>query len=118
MSDITSVFSNAWLSVMAPGYIKRLYCSWHIDRAWRSNLNKIANADRKKEVYQMLKVLQNTLNVAEFERHLTKAVRSLLNDPETQHFGNYFAENYTNNCEMWAYCFRKNCGINTNMVMA
>lgn len=116
MSDITFVYYKAWLNSMGTEIVNRLYCSWHIDRAWRSNLNKITKADKRKEVYQTLKVLQNTLDIAEFERNITTFVKTLLEDPDTHIFGNYIFQNYSNNCDMWAYCFRKNLGINTNMV--
>lgn len=57
MSDITNVFYNAWLMVMGP-VTYRLFCSWHIDRAWQSNLSKITGGvDKKKQVYGMVKVL-------------------------------------------------------------
>lgn len=99
------------LNIMGTAILNRLYCSWHIDRA----LNKITIADKKKEDYQTLKVLQNTLDVAEFQRNITTFVKSLLEDPDTQIFGSYIIQNYTNNCNMWAYRFRKNLGINTNI---
>lgn len=41
--------------------------------------------------------------------------KTLLEDPGTQEFGEYFINYYTRNCESWAYCFRLNSGINTNM---
>lgn len=118
MSDITTVFSSAWCNVMGPAHMKHLYCSWHVDRAWRSNLSKIQNLERRKNVYQTLKVLQNTLHIDSFEKKLPLMLKSFITDPMTTNFGIYFRDNYCNNCQMWAYCYRKNSGINTNMVMS
>lgn len=42
MSDITNTFYNAWCKVMKPAK-NRLFCFWHIDRAWQSNLCKISD---------------------------------------------------------------------------
>lgn len=40
MTDMDNSFYNAWVGVM--GDVKyRLYCSWHIDQAWRKNLGKV-----------------------------------------------------------------------------
>lgn len=38
-----------------------------------------------------------------------------MTDPVTQEFGNYFKNNYLNNVQSWAYCYRINSGLNTNM---
>ena len=46
MSDITDVYYNAWISTMGIPTFK-LYCSWHVDRAWKTNLNKIKNTEKK-----------------------------------------------------------------------
>ncbi|KAJ8951703.1 hypothetical protein NQ314_007652, partial [Rhamnusium bicolor] len=54
MSDITGVFYQAWSSVM--GVVPfQLYCTWHIDRAWRNNLNKIPNIEKKERGLQNFK---------------------------------------------------------------
>ncbi|KAJ8927486.1 hypothetical protein NQ314_020049, partial [Rhamnusium bicolor] len=92
MSDITGVFYQAWSSVM--GVVPfQLYCTWHIDRAWRNNLNKIPNIEKRKEVYKTLKMqIQKNLEVI-------------------------LKKYYYENCKLWAYCYRKHCGINTNMYL-
>lgn len=51
MTDMAPVFYNAWVRVMGlPQH--RLYCTWHIDRAWRNNLNKVNS--REKQVFQYI----------------------------------------------------------------
>lgn len=63
MSDITGTFYNAWLQVMGASS-HQLYCSWHVDRAWRTNLSKISNKDKKILVYKTLKYLQKSTEFA------------------------------------------------------
>lgn len=43
-------FYNAWVVKMEPPK-HRLYCTWHVDRAWRKNLNKIKNKTKQVEIY-------------------------------------------------------------------
>nr|CAH7758959.1 unnamed protein product [Callosobruchus chinensis] len=114
MTDITNVFYNAWIKVMgAP--LHQLYCSWHIDRAWQINRNKISNTEKRNWVYKTLKLIQTNLVKEKFENLLQKTMCLLLEDPDTKAFGEYFHTNYFFKRKMWAYCYRKSCGINTNM---
>ncbi|KAJ8929624.1 hypothetical protein NQ314_017666, partial [Rhamnusium bicolor] len=114
MSDITGVFYQAWSSVM--GVVRfQLYCTWHIDRAWRNNLSKIPNIEKRKEVYKTLKVLHQNVDETCFRKQLDNMINFLFEDADTEKFGSYFKKYYYENCKLWAYCYRKHCGINTNM---
>ena len=117
MSDVTNVFFNAWVSVM--GQVKnRLYCSWHVDRAWQKNLSKISNKESKEWVYKSLKTLQQALETQEcFHQYLKTFINKLQEDENTRNFATYFVTTWADNFQQWAYCFRKECGINTNMVL-
>jgi len=114
MSDVTNVFYNPWKEVMesAP---QQLYCAWHIDRAWQSNINKINNPDKRQNVYKTLKLLQTLTDKLEFHKVILNFENELHGDEETCNFGVYFQKNYAHNYIKWAYCYRKNAGINTNM---
>ncbi|KAJ8963968.1 hypothetical protein NQ314_005227 [Rhamnusium bicolor] len=115
MSDITGVFYQAWSSVM--GVVPfQLYCTWHIDRAWRNNLNKIPNIEKRKEVYKTLKVLHQNVDETSFRKQLDNMVNFLFEDADTEKFGSYFKK-YYENCKLWAYCYHKHCGINTNIYL-
>ncbi|XP_035210002.1 uncharacterized protein LOC118184442 [Stegodyphus dumicola] len=46
---------------------------------------------------------------------LKTATETLLNDSDTNAFGQYFISHYAKNATAWAYCHRLQCGINTNM---
>lgn len=116
MSDITSVYYNAWIQVMG-AVPQQLYCSWHVDRAWNQNLSKIQNKETRDLVYKTIKFLQTStdINTSCFKKKLSVAVEHMLQDHETRDFGVYFNTYYVGICEKWAYCYRKECGINTNM---
>ncbi|KAF0761125.1 MULE domain-containing protein [Aphis craccivora] len=56
MSDMAESFFNAWIVEMKhPKH--RLYCTWHVDRAWRKNLIKIKSKDKQCETYKLLRTL-------------------------------------------------------------
>ena len=40
MSDMADNFYNSWVKFF-PVPLFRLYCAWHVDQAWRRNLNKV-----------------------------------------------------------------------------
>ena len=57
MSDLANNFYNAWCQVF-PKPVQRLYCSWHVDRAWRKNLQQhIQCKELRQEICNLLKVL-------------------------------------------------------------
>jgi hypothetical protein len=59
-TDIVETFYSAWEIVMGP-VPHRIFCSWHVDKAWRQNLNKIIVPQCKEKqstVYKSLKMLQ------------------------------------------------------------
>lgn len=64
-------------------------------------------------VYKYLRVLLQERDILAFQRMLQYFLQTELSqEPD---FATYFKENYANCCELWAYCFRKHCGLNTNM---
>lgn len=115
MTDDDESFYNAWKEVM--GKVKhRLLCTWHIDRAWRKNLqSKIKNVKKRDLVYKSLRVLLQTVDCSDFESLKKGFIVQILNDPDTKLFGEYFIKYYVSRADCWAYCYRRGCGINTNM---
>ncbi|KAJ8911929.1 hypothetical protein NQ315_016270 [Exocentrus adspersus] len=114
MSDMEGAFYIGWEKIMGPAQ-HTLFCSWHVDRAWQCNLSKIANKEKRANVYQALKILQQKTDEGNFQKCLINFVHFLNGDSDTAEFGKYFRENYCSNFTKLAYCFRNNCGINTNM---
>lgn len=117
MSDDAPAFYNAWVAVMGD-VENKLLCTWHIDRNWRQNLNKIrGGSDKKALVYKTLRVLLQVTSVDEFHVCLNSTLKQLSEDDDTKHFGEYFKSHYANRPESWAYCYRLGLGINTNMYL-
>ncbi|XP_035215395.1 uncharacterized protein LOC118188975 [Stegodyphus dumicola] len=114
MSDMAESIYNAWIREMEEPK-NRLYCSWHVDRAWRKNLRKIKNNEKQIEVYKILRTLLEETDPAAFTKMLAEAMEKFHNDPDTTDFAAYFSSQYIKNANLWAYCYRLHCGLNTNM---
>lgn len=114
MSDMAEGYYNAWLQVMpAPKF--RLYCTWHVDRAWYKNLSLINSQEKKVIIYKQLRALlqetdKNALNIM-----IHQFIEVNLEDPETSKFVAYFRNNYSEKVAYWAYYYRLYCELNTNM---
>ncbi|KAL1487943.1 hypothetical protein ABEB36_015326 [Hypothenemus hampei] len=66
MSDLANSFYNAWISIMGIP-VKRLFCTWHIDRAWRKNLPLIKGKENQVIIYKQLRVLLQERDATKFE---------------------------------------------------
>ncbi|XP_049954648.1 uncharacterized protein LOC126470691 [Schistocerca serialis cubense] len=114
MSDLAESYSNAWNRTMGAPKI-RLYCTWHVDRAWKTNIKrKIADLDKRNQAYRVIKSVSMLRNVSMFQESLQKALQKLRSDPDTSEFASYFKTHYEGNVECWAYCHRMYAGLNTN----
>ncbi|CAG9837716.1 unnamed protein product [Diabrotica balteata] len=114
MSDMAEAYFNAWLQTMgAPD--KRLYCTWHVDKAWRKNINsKIISKKTRALVYKQLRVLLQERDEKAFERMIIKFLHDQSQNSDMSEFFQYFKQ-YSKNPQVWACCYRKHIGINTNM---
>jgi hypothetical protein len=113
MSDMDDTFYNAWTGVIGP-VENRLFCSWHVDRAWRKNLGKIKSKEKQAIIYKKIKIIMHETDLATFNAMINNLLIELRSDPECLEFFGYF-EAYAKKSTTWAYCYRKQCGINTNM---
>lgn len=114
MSD-EAAFYDAWSSVMGP-VKNHLLCTWHVQKDWSQNVNKINNKEKKSLVLKTLKVLQSETEEAKFIQGVSQFTQDLLNDEDTKVFGEYFIKTYSNRVKLWAYCYRKYLSINnTNL---
>lgn len=80
-------------------------------------MNKIPDVQKRQLVYKSLKLLQQNVEEDRFIIQLDNFVKSLLEDKSTENFGKYFQTYYYGNSKQWAYCYRRLCGINTNMYL-
>ncbi|ERL95685.1 hypothetical protein D910_00115, partial [Dendroctonus ponderosae] len=76
---------------------------------------KIADKDKRAEIYKILKNLQQETSEANFASALDDALSYMHNNEKTTCFGEYFTNTYSHNFRKWAYCFRGDSIINTNM---
>lgn len=54
-------------------------------------------------------------DVLSFQNLLNKFMTFAMESPDTVEFAKYFEEHYAGRAQQWAYCFRVNSGLNTNM---
>lgn len=114
MSDLAEPFYNAWVSTMGVPTM-RLYCTWHVVRAWQKNIHaKVTDKEKQKEVYNILRALLEERDIAAFNVMLPAALKWLQNDG-TSEFADYFRQNYACKAKFWAFCHRLHAGLNTNM---
>ncbi|XP_048526625.1 uncharacterized protein LOC109543670 isoform X1 [Dendroctonus ponderosae] len=113
MSDMSDAFYNAWLEVMEKPRL-RLYCTWHVDRAWRENLNKIRNKNIRVLIYKKLRSLLEEKDQVAFLGMLNGFYQQISTERDTEKFGKYFL-NYMKNYELWASCHRLYTVVNSNM---
>ena len=114
MSDDAEQFYTAWTVVFGPGP-KKLLCTWHVDRAWRTNLSLIQSKDTAALVYKYLRILLEETDMQRFENLLDQTLIQITQSPETSSFGDYFITYYSRRADQWAACYCKAAFINCNM---
>ncbi|XP_008188185.1 uncharacterized protein LOC103310726 [Acyrthosiphon pisum] len=114
MSDMAECFFNAWLVEMKQPKF-RIYCTWHVDRAWSKNLTKVKLKEKQAEVYKIIRTLLHEQDAKAFENIFESAINQMSADEQTCEFANYFVSQYGNYVQSWAYCHRIHAGVNTNM---
>ena len=115
MSDMAEQFYTAFARVneCQP---KQLFCTWHVDRAWRKELHlKVPDTTISKAIYLFLRTVLEITDKEEFETVLQQFCEYLQNDADLVAFAEYFESEYVPKKEQWAYCYRRGDGINTNM---
>lgn len=87
MSDMVHSLYNAWCQVIEVPK-KGLFCTWHVDRAWRNNLKKINSTEKQLEVYKILCTLLEERDYTAFLKMITEAISLMLNDDKILNFEN------------------------------
>lgn len=114
MSDMENTFFNAWIKYM-PRPLYRLFCTWHVDKAWRDNIKKkVKNKTDQAEVYRLLKTMQYELDETTFVKILSIVLSKWFSEPRFKSFAKYFKKKYCKRPDFWAFCYRKNMVLNTN----
>ena len=108
---------NAWSSVMGDSD-NHLYCAWHVDKAFRENIqHRVKDSESRVNAYKMLRTLMVERDITTFEATKRYVLAQLHADGKTANFATYLESNYFSCSQRWAYCYRKNCGVNTNMAL-
>lgn len=89
MSDDYPAFYLAWRSIMGE-VSKRLLCTWHVNKNWTQNLNKIIHKEKRALVSKSLHILQKELDENTFLKQLDTFTTQLRADPDTFIFFSIF----------------------------
>ena len=117
MSDMAPQSYNAWSSVMGDSD-NHLYCAWHVDKAFRENIqHRVKDSESRANAYKMLRTLMVERDITTFEATKRYVLAQLHADEKTANFATYLESNYFSCSQRWAYCYRKNCGVDTNKAL-
>ena len=115
MGDIAPQFYEAFCSAneCTP---KRLYCTWHVDKAWKEELRKkIGNLETEAEIYKMLRTVLEQVDEKLFDDYLSSFIDRLESSTLTEKFAAYFKSYWVDRKQCWGFCYRVGDSINTNM---
>ncbi|XP_072379315.1 uncharacterized protein [Diabrotica undecimpunctata] len=119
MSDDDGKYYNAWVNIMG-NQPKRLLCTWHVVGNWNiQGKKKIMDPILKKQMKTEMKRIINETDEDRFMELCNKYIIKLQEANEIDFF-NYLARYYFQNekrIKIWAHCYRRNSGINTNMAI-
>lgn len=94
----------------------KLWCYWHVDKAWQEELSKkVSSKAIQKEVYEKLHFLRDITDKNALEDYLEDFSNSLRLSSMCKSFGDYFEKYWCPRKSSWAFCYRAGTGINTNM---
>jgi hypothetical protein len=65
----------------------------------------------------MIRTLLLEMHIETFEVTKAYVLSQLRANEGTADFATYFESNYSACAKLWAYCYRTNCGVNTNMAL-
>ena len=115
MTDDYPAYYNAWCEVFeVPDH--RLLCSWHIIRNWTKYLVHVPDIEIRKKMKADLMNLQRELIEVQFKKKEEYFLKKYTSESCAK-FLQYYRDHYMGRSPLWAYCYRKNLGINTNMYL-
>ena len=115
-SDIAPQFYNAWVAINSKKRPRHLYCTWHVDKAWREEMRKkVGNLEIESLIYKMLRTILEQPDVSSFNEHVTVMTEKISKMDGVAEFLRYFEHDWLPKKLHWAYFHRAGLGINTNM---
>ncbi|GBN37925.1 hypothetical protein AVEN_224154-1 [Araneus ventricosus] len=115
MSDSEPFYYEAWKEVMQDDS-KWLWSMWYVDNRIRVQLRVFrGNIVKRAEAYKTMRTLLECQNKNVFDSMFKNYIETLQSDPQSRNLGNFIMQKYGNNAEMWAYCYRKDIPLSTNI---
>ncbi|KAF8770302.1 hypothetical protein HNY73_017849 [Argiope bruennichi] len=115
MSDSESFYFEAWKEVMEDES-KWLWSMWYVDNRIRVQLRVFrGNIVKRAEAYKTMRTLLECQNKNVFDSMFKNYIETLQSDPQSRNLGNFIMQKYGSNAEMWAYCYRKDIPLSTNI---
>ncbi|GIY05046.1 c2H2-type domain-containing protein [Caerostris darwini] len=115
MSDSENLYFESWKEVMEDDS-KWLWSMWYVDNRIRVQLRVFrGNIKKRAEVYKTMRMLLECQNRNVFDSMFKKYIDGLMQDGQSKNLGNFILQKYGSNAEMWAYCYRKDIKLSTNI---
>lgn len=115
MSDSEPFYYEAWKEVMGDKS-KWLWSMWYVDSRFRIQLRVFrGNVAKRAVAYKTMRMLLECQNQTVFQCMLENFIESLRNDPDSKDLSTIVRNHYAPNAEIWAYCFRKEIDLGTNI---
>ena len=76
MSDMAGEIYNAWVQIMGEADY-RLYCAWHVVKAWRRNVSKIKTEKKRDDTYKSLEAVMQELDEKAFAGEFAELLHKL-----------------------------------------
>lgn len=115
MSDCESFYYEAWKETMNDNS-RWLWSMWYVDSRFRIQLRVFrGNVAKRADTYKTMRMLLECQNQTVFQCMLENFIETLRNDPDSKDLGNIVKNHYAPNSEIWAYCFRKEIDLATNI---
>ena len=89
MSDLAEQFHTAWMAMFGNSPTK-LVCVWHVDRAWRENIQHLSDHQLQVRVCHNLRLLLEGTDKQKFELLLKQTLEHLKSSNDTKPFAKYF----------------------------
>ncbi|XP_073987303.1 uncharacterized protein [Rhodnius prolixus] len=105
LSNMKDCCYDVWCKIMTTPNIK-YYTSWNVSRRWRVALHKIISPEDESLACKIVKELIEEKDKQLFYDKLRTASESLCSNKKTRRFGHFFKEEFYENAESWARCFR------------
>lgn len=119
VSDDAEYYFNTWKTVMDPEnnhLIDKWICSWHVNKTLKRQAKaKIRNVPKQTATVELLMSLKSELDKEKHDEKVKLFHEHCQKDPELKDFYDYLVVYYFNRMHEWAYVYKNQNCLNTNM---